>query len=134
MDYSFANACARVDSRVKEIVVMYDVVCQWFTHFKDRVAKSPYLQRCFDGLNQMRFMRGIGLFHVHGHQASCFPRYSPDFMQGVGQVDGEVVETLWAILNDVSRCCRGMTAPHRQEVLDDHMAESNWQKLVRMGE
>ena len=78
-------------------------------------------------------MRGIGLFHVHGHQAACYPRYSPDFMQGVGQVDGEVVETLWALMNDVSRCCRGMTAPHRQEVLDDHMADSNWQKLVRMG-
>ncbi|TBU25564.1 hypothetical protein BD311DRAFT_780244 [Dichomitus squalens] len=28
--------------------------------------------------------RGIGQFHVHGHQMSCFPRYSVNFIPGAG--------------------------------------------------
>ena len=134
MDYSFAQACARVHPDIKEILVMYDVVCQWYKRLPDRIQHSPHLAKCFERENELKMLKGIGLFHVHGHQQSCFPRFSPDFIQGAGQVDGEVIETLWAILNDVSRCCRGMTAAHRQEVIDDHMNDSNWVKMTRLGE
>jgi hypothetical protein len=76
---------------------------------------------------------GIGLFHIHGHQDSCLPRYSPSFIPGAKQVDGEIIETLWAPLNNISRSIRGMSLAHRQEVLDAHMNHSNWKKLVRIG-
>ena len=108
MDYSIAHACARLHPSTEEVVFFYDVICQWFVNFKARVRRSPPLNRCFAQLQHLKYLCGIGLFHVHGHQATCFPRYSPDFIHGVGQVDGEVVETLWSQLNDVSRSCRGI--------------------------
>ncbi|KAN0121377.1 hypothetical protein V8E52_003273 [Russula decolorans] len=44
---------------------------------------------------------GIGLFHIHGHQDTC-----------------------------LARSTRGMSTSHRREVIDDHMSDSNWKKLV----
>ncbi|KAG0703425.1 hypothetical protein DFH29DRAFT_874531 [Suillus ampliporus] len=39
-------------------------------------------------------------------------------------------ETLWAPFNKISPTARSMSQAHRQEVLDDHMRDSNWKKLV----
>jgi len=40
---------------------------------------------------------------------------------------------LWAPLNEISRSTRGMLTSHRREVIDDHMNNSNWKKLVDLG-
>jgi len=93
---------------------------------KDRVAGSMHL-KIPDGL-ELRL--GIGLFHIHGHQDTCLARYSPSFIEGARQVDGKTIETLWAPLNEISRSTRGMLTSHRREVIDDHMNDSNWKKLV----
>ena len=49
------------------------------------------------------------------------------------QIDGEMIETLWAPLNEISRSTRGMSTSHHKEVIDDHMNDSNWKKLVDLG-
>ena len=97
---------------------------------KDRVAGSRHL-KIPDGL-ELRL--GIGLFHIHGHRDTCLARYSPSFIEGGRQIDGETIETLWAPLNEISRSTRGMSTSHRREVIDDHMNDSNWKKLVNLGE
>ncbi|KAG2035936.1 hypothetical protein BDR03DRAFT_824155, partial [Suillus americanus] len=61
-------------------------------------------------------------------------RYSLNFILGAGQVDGEILETLWAPFNKISPTARSMGQAHRQEILDDHMRNSNWKKLVQIGE
>ena len=76
---------------------------------------------------------GIGLFHIHGHKDTCLARYSPSFIEGGQQIDGETIETLWAPLNEISRSTRGMATSHCREVIDDHMNDSNWKKLVSLG-
>ncbi|KAH9005466.1 hypothetical protein EDB86DRAFT_2825116 [Lactarius hatsudake] len=58
--------------------------------------------------------------------------FSPSYIPGAKQVDGEIIETLWAPLNNISWSTRGMSLVHRQEVLDTHMNHSNWKKLVRI--
>ncbi|KAI6006503.1 hypothetical protein F5J12DRAFT_782792 [Pisolithus orientalis] len=58
---------------------------------------------------------GIGLWHVHGHCTECFAQYAPNFIVGAGQVDGEIMETLWSSLNIISPSARGMATPHQQE-------------------
>ncbi|KAF9521497.1 hypothetical protein CPB83DRAFT_778633, partial [Crepidotus variabilis] len=52
---------------------------------------------------------------------------------GAGWIDGEILETLWAILNQTSRSIRTATLGHRAEILDDHMNDSNWKKMVAIG-
>ncbi|KAI0336925.1 hypothetical protein BDW22DRAFT_1340836, partial [Trametopsis cervina] len=133
MDYSYANSIHQlVHPDVGEVLYFYDVICQWFVKLRLRVQRSKILRGLLHHVPDLRLVKGIGLFHVHGHKQSCLPRFSPDFIRGAGSIDGEVIETLWAILNDTSRATRGMTAAHRQEVIDDHMRYSNWIKLVQM--
>ncbi|KIK74153.1 hypothetical protein PAXRUDRAFT_176543, partial [Paxillus rubicundulus Ve08.2h10] len=91
---------------------------------------------------EMEIVPGIGIWHpggisilthVHGHQPQCFSRYAPLYIEGAGWIDGEVIETLWSILNVVSASTRGMSSPHRQELLDFQMNDSNFMKIIHMG-
>ena len=129
MDYSLCKALSYNMEGIPVALVMYDIMCQYGVHFQERVEKSPELSLS----RSLELRTGIGLFHIHGHQDSCLPRYSPSYIPGAKQVDGEIIETLWAPLNNVSRSIRGMSLVHRQEVLDAHMNHSNWKKLVRIG-
>ena len=54
-------------------------------------------------------------------------------MPGAGVVDGEVLETLWSVLNSVSSATRTASLAHRTEILDDHMNNSNWKKMQHIG-
>lgn len=128
MDYSICKALHYNTEDIPVALVMYDIMCQYRVNFKKRVRKSPELSIP----KSLEIRTGIGLFHIHGHQDSCLPRYSPSFIPGAKQVDGEIIETLWAPLNNISRSLRGMSLAHRQEALDAHMNYSNWKKLVRI--
>ena len=74
----------------------------------------------------------IRIWHVHGHQATCFSQYAPLFIPRAGWVNGEIIETLWSNLNIVSRSTQGMLSPHHQELLDFQMNDSNFVKMIRM--
>src|SRR6266404_6628732 len=129
MDYSLCKALSYNMSEILTALVMYDIMCQYGKHLQERVHGSPGLSIP----SSLELCTGIGLFHIHGHQDSCLPRFSPSYIPGAKQVDGEIIETLWAPLNDISRSLCGMTLFHRQEVLDAHMNHSNWKKMVRIG-
>ncbi|KAN0131064.1 hypothetical protein V8E53_011197 [Lactarius tabidus] len=129
MDYSLCKALSYNMESIPVALVMYDIMCQYKVHLKERVERSPELSIP----DSLELRTGIGLFHIHGHQDSCLPRFSPSYIPGAKQVDGEIIETLWAPLNNISRSIRGMSLPHCQEVLDAHMNHSNWKKMVRIG-
>ncbi|KAH8990951.1 hypothetical protein EDB83DRAFT_2535058 [Lactarius deliciosus] len=128
MDYSLCKALSYNMEDIPVALVMYDIMCQYGVHFQERVERSPELSLS----SSLQLRTGIGLFHIHGHQDSCLPRFSPSYIPGAKQVDGEIIETLWAPLNNISRSIRGMSLAHRQEVLDAHMNHSNWKKMVRI--
>jgi len=129
MDYSIFKALNFNMGGIEAALICYDVMCQWSVHMRDRVDGNRHL-KIPDGL-ELRL--GIGLFHIHGHQDTCLARYSPSFIEGGRQIDGETIETLWAPLNEISRSTRGMSTSHRKEVIDDHMNDSNWKKLIDLG-
>ncbi|KAF8261851.1 hypothetical protein EI94DRAFT_1604708 [Lactarius quietus] len=128
MDYSLCKALSYNMADIPVALVMYDIMYQYGVHLSNRVEKSPELSIA----NSLELRTGIGLFHIHGHQDSCLPHFSPSYITGAKQVDGEIIETLWAPLNNISRSIRGMSLAHRQEVLDAHMNHSNWKKMVHM--
>ncbi|KAH9037588.1 hypothetical protein EDB84DRAFT_1268706 [Lactarius hengduanensis] len=130
MDYSICKALSYNMEDIPVALVMYDIMCQYRVHFEERIKSSPELS--LPSSESLELRMGIGLFHIHGHQDSCLPRFSPSYIPGAKQVDGEIIETLWAPLNNISRSIRGMSLVHRQEVLDAHMNHSNWKKLVRI--
>ena len=129
MDYSICKALNFNMGGIEAALICYDVMCQWSVHMRDRVSRSEHLRIPDD----LELRLGIGLFHIHGHRDTCLARYSPSFIEGGRQIDGETIETLWAPLNEISRSTRGMSTSHRREVIDDHMNDSNWKKLVDLG-
>lgn len=128
MDYAVNSVLSSLNG-LPSLLIMYDIMCQYFVNFRKRFAQSPML----DLPPGLSILRGIGQFHVHGHVTECFPRFSVNFIPGAGQQDGEIIETLWPQLNAISDSTRGMSTAHRQETFDDHMNDSNWKKLTHIG-
>jgi hypothetical protein len=129
MDYSLSQSISNTKcNEAPHCIVVYDVMCQYYKRLRDRVNSSNYM----DIPDPLQIIPGIGLFHIHGHQQQCYARFSPAFIRGAGNADGEILETLWSVLNDVGRTTSTMTLAHRSEVLDAHMGDSNWKKLIGM--
>lgn len=116
---------------LKELLLIYDINCHYLVHFHERLADVPeYLSLDPD----VTVLGAIGKFHLADHVDSCFSKWTLNFMQGAGHIDGEIMETLWSGMNKVSAAARSMTKSHRQETLDDYMRDSNWKKTVGIGE
>lgn len=94
-----------------------------------RVQNSGYL----DIPPGLTVIPAVGKWHLGAHVVDCFPKFSLNFIQGIGQVDGEILETLWSNTNKVAGATRAMGKSHRSEVLDDNMYDSNWKKWVGIG-
>jgi hypothetical protein len=129
IDYAICQAVAYNSTGLKEALIEYDVACQWSINFKQRLQDSTSLTWP-DG---MSYIAGVGKMHLGTHNPDCFPKFSLNFIYGAGQQDGEILETLWASLNKTAGSIRAMSKAHRQEMLDDHMRDSNWKKLVNIG-
>ncbi|KAI6126956.1 hypothetical protein F5141DRAFT_1060598 [Pisolithus sp. B1] len=114
-DYSICNALGYGSESITKALVIYDVGCQWSVNFRSRVKNSPSLLPP----PALEIVPAVG---------------NLNFVKGTGHLDGEILETLWAPFNKVSPIARSMTQAHRQEVYDDHMRDSNWKKLVGIGE
>jgi hypothetical protein len=129
IDYSICQALGHNSLGLKESLIAYDVACQWSIHFDKRVKQSTHLQLP----NGLRYIPAVGKFHLGAHREECFAKFSLNFVEGAGQQDGEILETLWASLNKAAGSTRAMSKPHRQEMLDAHILDSNWKKVVNMG-
>ncbi|KAL4077984.1 hypothetical protein J3A83DRAFT_4186235 [Scleroderma citrinum] len=79
----------------------------WWT-FKRGSTANPLISI----LEGIHIQPEIGIWHVHGHQSECFTQYAPNFIPGVGNIDGEMMETLWSSLNIISPSMCGMSTPH----------------------
>ena len=131
VDYSVCNALNYNTSGLPENLVIYDIMCQYSVNFEDRIQEvSDHLQLDPD----VKSFGAIGKFHLADHVDSCFSKWSLNYMKGAGHIDGEIMETLWSGMNKISGAARSMSKPHRQEVLDDYMRDSNWKKTVGIGE
>ncbi|KAI6027874.1 hypothetical protein BKA83DRAFT_4123754 [Pisolithus microcarpus] len=130
MDYSLAHALSYNMTGINNVLCFYDINCAYMKNLQRRVDSSDFLHI----QPAMKITAGIGMWHVHGHKKECYARYSLLFIKGSGWVDGEIIETLWSTLNVVSASTRGMTSPHRQELLDFQMNDSNFMKMIRMAD
>lgn len=111
------------------LLILYNIWCHYHVHLLRRLRESPGISMP-DGLT---VLGGIDQFHVHGHRRECYPRFSPNFIAGASVQVGDIIETLWVETNGISDSTRGMSAAHRQEVINDCMGDSNWNKQLRLG-
>jgi hypothetical protein len=129
IDFCLSEAMKYNMDGIKQTLLSYDLMCQFWKNLGRRFEGNPHLT--FP--QAVEVLRAIGLFHVHGHEHRCYARFAPTFIPGAGMVDGEILETLWAALNKIADSTRSQSTAHRRETLDDHMNDSNWKKLVSLG-
>ncbi|KAG2005829.1 hypothetical protein CC2G_002197 [Coprinopsis cinerea AmutBmut pab1-1] len=127
MDYGFCEALKTTHTdELSKILLVYDINCQYSKHLLERIEDSDHLS--ID--EKLTIIYGIGLFHVHGHQDSCFARYALTFIRGAGMNAGEILEPLWSVINLAAGPTSMMTLAQREEALDDFILDNNWKKLL----
>ena len=130
MDWSLCEALATTHvGRIKYALDIYDIICQYYLHLLERIDRNPFLSIP----EHLELLHAIGLFHIHGHKDECLYRFATNYVPGAGVVDGEILETLWSVLNTISAGTRTASLAHRTEILDDHMNDSNWKKMLQIG-
>jgi hypothetical protein len=129
IDYAICQALSYNTRGLSQALIAYDVACQWSINFDERVKQSVHLHIP----KNLSYTPAVGKFHLAAHRQDCFAQYSLNFVEGAGQQDGEILETLWSCLNKAAGSTRAMTKPYRQEMLDQHILDSNWKKHLNMG-
>ena len=78
-------------------------------------------------------MGTVGKWHLTAHIRECFPKFTLNFVEGAGQVEGEILEALWSRMDEIAGLAQAMSIAHHQETVDEHMNDNNWQKIIRIG-
>ena len=93
------------------------------------MSESEYLELS----DAMEIMGVVGKWHLAAHIQDCFPKFTLNFVEGTGQVEGEILETLWSRMDEMAGLVQSMSIAHHQETVDEHMNDNNWQKTIQMG-
>jgi len=90
VDYSICQALSYSSTGIDKALIIYDVACQWYVKFAQRVEACPALQTPED----LEIVPAVGSFHLSAHKLECFPRFSLMFIQGAGHINGEILQTV----------------------------------------
>jgi len=129
IDYAVCGVLNLLHQDLDKSLLIYDVICEWSVNFRKRVNTSSTLS-IPAGLG---LTYAVGKFHLGAHIPDCFHKFSLNFMKGAGQIEGEIIETLWEPLNKVKAMTRAMSKAHRAEIIDALMNDSNWKKTIGIG-
>ncbi|VDB96079.1 unnamed protein product [Peniophora sp. CBMAI 1063] len=115
---------------VDRLQLFYDIWCRYGIHLKERFNRSPNMT-----WPQFREVLGsVGVWHIYGHVFECYGRWSNLYSRQTGIVDGEILETLWSVLNQILQSCRGMSLANREEVISMFESDSNHRKNLAMAD
>ena len=129
MDYIFFNTLHRDNTQFMNIVISYDIACQWSRKFRDRMLIFPHEYHIN---SKIQFL--VPKFHLPAHRPACHSLYSFNFMPHVGRTDGEAPEHGWSNTNALSSSTKEMGPGSRRDTLDDHFGDMNWKKICGLGQ
>lgn len=116
---------------VYNIVVSYDIVCQWHKNLKERLTVIDPMCYLLEDTVNWRFL--VPKFHLPAHIAKCRANYSFNYTKDVGRTDGEAPERGWAPANKLAPSTREMGPGHCRDTLDSHFGDENHKKVVGLG-
>ncbi|QRV96331.1 hypothetical protein RhiJN_24349 [Ceratobasidium sp. AG-Ba] len=129
VDYAIASASRAMLVRgVLLLAVTYDIFCHWFPGFMDRVKHLPP-QISFD-VKQTEMNGGLARWHAAGHEEPCRVRYSLNYMQFVGRIDGEGCERAWAAVNETAGSTSEKTPGGRGDSINFIVDDLNFGKIT----
>ena len=110
-----------------QIVITYDIGCQWSKNLQKRMTEFPESMK----IHRNTSVRcAIPSWHIKGHGPHCQENFSLGYMTGVGRTCGEEVETVWSHTNSLTGSVREMAPAARHEALNDHWNGWNFRKIV----
>ncbi|KAK0438381.1 hypothetical protein EV421DRAFT_1891948 [Armillaria borealis] len=115
-----------------EVVISYDIICQWGVHFWERMAEFPDDTRL--KLTQDAIIMCMPKFHLWAHKPQCHARFSFNYVCGSGQMHGETIKENWADSNKASAQTKMMGPGARQDTLDDIFGFHNYRIMESFGE
>ncbi|KIM19515.1 hypothetical protein M408DRAFT_31155 [Serendipita vermifera MAFF 305830] len=118
-DYAISNALSRLPN-LKEIVLSYDIACQYSKQFFSRIDRSPLLRQ-----PNARLTFLVPKFHLPAHKEECRFQYSFNYAKGVGRTDGEAIERFWSPHNRLSGSTSKMTPNYRMDTLNSNFYDWN---------
>ena len=118
---------------ILQVLIIYDVACQFYKKFKQRWDQSAILQQIY-GWFILSMIWAVGKFHLGAHKPICYPNFSLNHTEGAGQAAGETMEPLWSKLNLASITARAMSLAHREEYIILVMLDMNWKVIIRFSE
>ena len=133
-DYVVASALSTTN--VMEVLISYDIACQWSRNLKARIERLPDSIRN----NILRLVSSDGIdtvipkFHLPAHKVECHSQYSLNYRFGTGRLDGEAPERVWSSMNAAADSTKEMKEGHCHDTLDDIINDMNWRKISQMGE
>lgn len=130
MDFMFYSSLA--NTRIKNMVISYDIACQWDKKFRQRMASFPDTWAINTGNVALTFL--VPKFHLPAHIEKCHRDYSFNLTKHVGRTDGEAPERGWSKLNPLASSTKEMGPGSRRDTIGDHMGDSNWKKVTGLGE
>ncbi|KAJ7490197.1 hypothetical protein B0H11DRAFT_2229118 [Mycena galericulata] len=128
MDYLFFSSIMGIT--LLSIVASYDIACQWFRNFWERMKAMPAHLRLPPGI-KVQFK--VPKFHLPCHVKKCHGPFSFNYTKWVGRTDGEGVERNWSWLNMIARSISVMGPGSRDDTIDDFCGYANWRKTVAFG-
>ncbi|KAG2743102.1 hypothetical protein P692DRAFT_201841926 [Suillus brevipes Sb2] len=130
MDYLFFSTLPHMVTDTLNI--SYDIACQWHKKLWHCMAAFPVSMQLLPAFKTISFF--IPKFHLPAHIEECQTSFSFNFKSGVGRTDGEAPERGWANINPVASSTKEMGPGARRDTLDDYFGDSNWKKVVTLGE
>jgi len=126
-DYGISSALGTMPG-IKEVILSYDIACQYSKNFVERFTASPALN-----MPQCSLIFAIPKFHLPVHKEDCRYFYSFNYLKKVGRTDGEAIERFWSRHNFLSGSTSRMSPETRLDTLNAHFLDWNWRKLCNMG-
>jgi hypothetical protein len=113
------------------IVVSYDCACSYARNILERIQKNGLPTQIADLLEAIRFI--IPALHIQDHKDDCMYAYSGSYMDALAQFKGELIETLWSLLNRAAPQFLQMNSGNRHDSINAHCAHQAWSKVSATG-
>ncbi|KAJ7066090.1 hypothetical protein C8F01DRAFT_1248138 [Mycena amicta] len=132
MDYILLHALG--DTRVKLLVLSYDIACQWKQHLRERVLAIANDNGILPDLSNFDILFALPVWHAAAHEINCQAAMSLSHAPGVGRTDGEGIKRTWATLNPISYARKEMGEGNRHDSIEDKIDHISFEKNVGQGD
>jgi len=103
MDYSICQAMKWFPQHLI-VLIIFNICCQWIIHFREHISKLEFLELC----DSIKIIGAVGKFHLAVHILECFHRFTLNFIEGAGEVDGKIWKPcgpIWMKCQDLHKQC-----------------------------